>query len=240
MSAMFKMKHKKPMIGDNRVTLDAKHNEMIKHFKEQRKLLPAKLKELNNLRKKYAELEDIQTKHLTNEQLHDKFLLADSISNLESEIEKIEQGEDETDYFLQTGHLLYKYYNNIDEIANKKDEESFINLFSNNNSLNGLVKTKESFQRADIYDNYLKIVDPSYIGIVKFDNKYDKCDICNCEMTLIPADGIMICESCGKTEMIIIDSDRPSYKDPPPEASYFAYKRSNHFVFVNITRIYCC
>ena len=28
---------------------------------------------------------------------------------------------------------------------------------------------------------------------------------------------------------IIIDSDKPSYKDPPREVSYFAYKRINHF-----------
>ena len=28
---------------------------------------------------------------------------------------------------------------------------------------------------------------------------------------------------------IIIDSDKPSYKDPPREISYFAYKRINHF-----------
>ena len=27
----------------------------------------------------------------------------------------------------------------------------------------------------------------------------------------------------------MIDSDKPSYKDPPKEISYFAYKRINHF-----------
>ena len=34
---------------------------------------------------------------------------------------------------------------------------------------------------------------------------------------------------CGDTEFVVIDSDRPSYKDPPPEISYFAYKRRNHY-----------
>ena len=39
----------------------------------------------------------------------------------------------------------------------------------------------------------------------------------------------MICEKCGQVDYIVIDSDKPSYKDPPKEISYFAYKRINHF-----------
>ena len=90
------------------------------------------------------------------------------------------------------------------------------------------VTTKENFQRADIRDKYLKIIDPTYIGNVQFDAKYDKCGNCHNEKTLIPGEGILVCETCGETDLIVIDSDRPSYKDPPPEVSYFAYKRSNH------------
>ena len=32
-----------------------------------------------------------------------------------------------------------------------------------------------------------------------------------------------------EVDYIVIDSDKPSYKDPPKEISYFAYKRINHF-----------
>ena len=39
----------------------------------------------------------------------------------------------------------------------------------------------------------------------------------------------MVCERCGELNYIVIDSDKPSYKDPPKEISYFAYKRINHF-----------
>ena len=39
----------------------------------------------------------------------------------------------------------------------------------------------------------------------------------------------MICEFCGDETKITTDSDKPSYKDPPREISYFAYKRINHF-----------
>ena len=29
--------------------------------------------------------------------------------------------------------------------------------------------------------------------------------------------------------MILIDSDKPSYKEPPKEVQYYSYKRINHF-----------
>ena len=48
-------------------------------------------------------------------------------------------------------------------------------------------------------------------------------------MTLIPTDGIQVCLKCGILNHVLIESDKPSFKDPPPEISYFAYKRINHF-----------
>ncbi len=48
-------------------------------------------------------------------------------------------------------------------------------------------------------------------------------------MTLYPSDGIQICENCGNQENILIESDKPSFKDPPLEVCYFSYKRINHY-----------
>jgi len=42
-------------------------------------------------------------------------------------------------------------------------------------------------------------------------------------------DGCVICNDCHTHEYILIDHDKPSYKDPPKEITYFAYKRINHF-----------
>jgi len=39
----------------------------------------------------------------------------------------------------------------------------------------------------------------------------------------------MTCSKCGNKDFILIDSDKPSYKDPPRELSYYAYKKINHF-----------
>ena len=57
------------------------------------------------------------------------------------------------------------------------------------------------------------------------------CKACNYEMTLYATDGIQICEKCGIQENILIESDKPSFKDCNGESvnSSFSYKRLNHY-----------
>lgn len=56
-----------------------------------------------------------------------------------------------------------------------------------------------------------------------------KCQLCQAPNTILMInDGYILCPECGLTERIIIDHDKPSYKSPPKEISYFCYKRSNH------------
>lgn len=252
--SMFKERNKKSFVGDNRVTLDAKHNEMIRCFKEQRKSLPSKYKELDDLKKQYNELKNIPKKKLSDELLQKKFSLADLILDLENNIKNIENGNDEYEYFLNTGQILHQYYDNIETFAKSKNDDkkqkfvnnngpSVLDLFSSTNkppeknlpndtpkNLTDFITTTQNFERAGMLDSYLKIIDPAYVGNIEYDKKYDKCIACECEKTLVQDEGLMVCENCGQTDYIVIDSDRPSYKDPPPEVSYFAYKRSNHYL----------
>jgi hypothetical protein len=48
-------------------------------------------------------------------------------------------------------------------------------------------------------------------------------------MTFSANEALFFCECCGEQEFVLIDSDKPSYKDPPREVTYYAYKRINHF-----------
>jgi predicted nucleic acid-binding Zn-ribbon protein len=52
---------------------------------------------------------------------------------------------------------------------------------------------------------------------------------CNIEMTFYQNEALLGCGHCGHEEFILIDSEKPSYKDPPREITYFAYKKINHF-----------
>ena len=67
------------------------------------------------------------------------------------------------------------------------------------------------------------------MNYLKYSNNEFYCNTCNQEKTLINSEASYVCQKCGNASFIIIDSERPSYKEPPSEISYFAYKRINHF-----------
>ena len=58
---------------------------------------------------------------------------------------------------------------------------------------------------------------------------YGECDKCQKEMIFSANEAVFTCTECGYQEFVLVDSDKPSYKDPPREVSYYAYKRINHF-----------
>ena len=86
--------------------------------------------------------------------------------------------------------------------------------------ISDFVKEESKFKKKYILDDYLQKIDPNYVSQIKVDPKIYKCDICDNEMTLYPSDGIQICNKCGNQEFVLIESDKPSFKDPPLEVYY--------------------
>lgn len=95
--------------------------------------------------------------------------------------------------------------------------------------ISDFVKEESIFKKKNILDEYLQKIDPNYITKIKIDVNIFKCPECNIEMTVFTSDGIQICDKCGIQQNILIESDKPSFKDPPLEVCYFSYKRINHF-----------
>ena len=42
-------------------------------------------------------------------------------------------------------------------------------------------------------------------------------------------EGVCICNHCSKQIPFLIENEKPSYKEPPKEVCFYAYKRINHF-----------
>ena len=42
-------------------------------------------------------------------------------------------------------------------------------------------------------------------------------------------EGILICNNCGVNIPYLIENEKPSYKEPPKEVCFYAYKKINHF-----------
>ena len=108
-------------------------------------------------------------------------------------------------------------------------------MFSNKKSMQNtignynIINKNNTFNKGDLLNKYLKNIQDTSVEIKSQIIDEDWCYKCDSEKTVIHTDGILICKSCGDMSNIVIGSEKPSYKDPPPEVSYFAYKRINHF-----------
>ncbi len=40
---------------------------------------------------------------------------------------------------------------------------------------------------------------------------------------------MLVCSSCSRSRPYLVENDKPSYKEPPKEVCFYAYKRINHF-----------
>ena len=95
--------------------------------------------------------------------------------------------------------------------------------------LTPLLPLTTSIQRADLYEQYLSCTDPHYVGSPQYDKQDEFCQKCGVYRELNSSEALYVCPKCGDEIPIIMESDKPSYHDPPHENMYFAYKRINHY-----------
>jgi hypothetical protein len=217
---------------DSRKTLDAKHKDIIKLFKDRKKSLPQKKRELKELRKNLEKESDFE----------EIFILEKKISLIEEEITQIENNEEE-EYFLKTSDLLYKYYCPKENLPDNDSDESdeivsnnvnsktksisfYFNQDNDKDTTTNNPKRKE-VNKAKILDKFLLITEDDHIPTTL--NKQEICDSCQIEMEIKKLEGIIVCTNCGFSKLHTITSNKPSYKESIPENNYFAYKRINHF-----------
>ena len=97
-------------------------------------------------------------------------------------------------------------------------------------NMNEWVSKKIGFNKADMYELFMANVDDTYNIKPRVDTSYNKCPSCDSiNLKINSYECFMTCEDCGLLEYVFIDTDKRSYKEPPPENTYFAYKRINHF-----------
>jgi len=127
---------------------------------------------------------------------------------------------EKAEYYLDNGLLLNEYYSgNTNKV---KSTEGVLGYFKD--------EGKDKDDSHNIIGNYMMNIDDRYIVNMDDDSvSSDKCKMCKSPMIYTFLNSELICNKCGYTVSIIINSDKTSYKDPPREASYFAYKRINHF-----------
>jgi hypothetical protein len=190
--------------------------------------------------------------------------LENEIKALEEKIRKIEDGENESDYFLRVGDILFSYTDAKERIAKgdrpletttskkgRMPSNSVYSYFSvapcEGESGSGgappatvieeIKKPASSilndigFKRDKALEHYMSALNPESLQhentlASSISEDYGTCPVCDTEMFL--NETFLDCPACGCRDMILIDSEKPSYKDPPREMSYYAYKKINH------------
>jgi uncharacterized Zn finger protein (UPF0148 family) len=95
-------------------------------------------------------------------------------------------------------------------------------------NINDIFKKKEqivsSTDKSKLYEKYMKKV--YNINTKKTKNTHISkfCNKCKIEKTIHINDGYIICTLCGDSELILLENDKPNFKD----SKICAYKRSNH------------
>ena len=130
------------------------------------------------------------------------------------------------EYYLDNGLLLDKYYG--------INESSILTNTSKNTTYSRIlqyfpIKDNNCDKNESHIQTYIENIDDTFLDVKKLTIQMDKCPLCNNKMNIKHSKSDIICYNCGYSENIIIHSEKSSYKDPPREASYFAYKRINHF-----------
>lgn len=180
----------------------------------------------------------------------------DQIKTLDKECKKIMDEHKEIEYYENTGTILFDYYNLLENqesvITTKVTEEVSKPLkgrrkFLPPNQKNileafHLVKTKEPTppesicstgteeqkDKLSLVDDYLLYVDPNYIKSTN-NLSIGNCTKCNIQLVCLLQEGIMICPECGYQELLLVEQNRPIYRQSSKEASHQSYKRINHF-----------
>ena len=226
----------------NSTTLDGKHKEFVNEFnKDENDRIP-KLKQEKALIKgilekekqkgtepeKETEIQDnTEEKLLTIEQIMD---YRDKLRDITAEIKSLKSKK--VDYFLDNSRYIFDYFENKKDISignvvtNKnKKLESFFKINSSADTSN-MIESKNN----NIFQKYLSNIDETFLDINSFLRQTDVCQSCY-KGELIPMDdeGVLICNLCFKNVQYLIENEKPSYKEPPKEVCFYAYKKINHF-----------
>jgi hypothetical protein len=225
--ASFKPKTSKKIkvSAKNSTTLDSKHREFVNEFmKDECEVIP-KLKEERYSLKTQLEVE-------TDLDIGNVLEIKDRIQEINKTIKELKHKKQM--YYLDNSKYIFEYFENKKNINNVEDSNT---TTSKNQLLFNIFKVHKQEPAKDTADNsknvvqkYLINVDETFLDMNLFVRETDICQSCR-QGEMIPLDdeGILICNACAVNIPYLIENEKPSYKEPPKEVCFYAYKKINHF-----------
>jgi len=211
-------------------TIDVKHSEMLEKFENTELII------IPGLQKEKEELRE-RVKHLKETELEEFMKIKDRMKEINKIIKDLKL--EKKNYLLDNSKHVFDYFEQKKQISNDSNSlnqntkvlNTFFKIKAINKESSDLNSEKYS-QSKKSYLTYWTNVSNELTNIHDYLISTDKCNFC-ASGELIPQDeeGILICNNnkCGKFIPYIVDSSKPTNKEPPNEVSYTAYIRLNHF-----------
>ena len=208
------------------ITLDGKHKEFLNEFsKNDNDRIP-------DLKAEKKELELKLENHNENLTVEQKLDITDRIKEIKHIIKELKTKKKE--YFLDNSKFIFDYFENKKNISSGASSDvssknKLLNTFfkiKQDDTLNTLNQTKNN----NIVQKYLCNIDDVFLDVNSFVCQTDICQYCyKGELIPLEDEGILICNNCSRNIPYLIENEKPSYKEPPKEVCFYAYKRINHF-----------
>ena len=208
----------------NAITLDNKHKEFINEFiKDKKDRIPELQNEKNKL------IEELNDEQLS---LETKLDNRDRIKEINIKLKELKNKK--KNYLLDNSKFIFEYFDNKKSIS----DGTVSNINNKTKLVNNFFKIKENEEDKNIQQNktnnlvqkYLSNIDEMFLDINTYVYQTDICNYCyKGELLPLEDEGILVCNNCSRNTPYLIENEKPSYKEPPKEVCFYAYKRINHF-----------
>lgn len=225
-------------------TLDKLHVDLINKIKTKESELPKLIKELEYLEMQLGDSSDInisyrydrlkeEIKRIKDDK-HEYYLKTgdllfqyyDSIENVsEQDAQDVSKGV--VSYFRETsGDVLSE--TSEKEVSDEDSEDDIHTSFYLSQA--SREQLRNIYQQRMELPCHKKTLWTSKNGQNTTPNSIEqRCSNCETIMSCSITEGLIECTGCGYMENFLIDTDKPSYREPPKETSSYSYRRSNHF-----------
>ena len=233
-------------------TLDGKHKEFINEFsKNETEIIPTLKLEKKQLKIQLLENLDLQIEQVMD--IKDRIKeITETIKDLQNQKKKylLDNSKYVFEYFENKKNITNIETNTSSSSGssststdakpkqpNTTKNQLLINFFKIQNTTSEKGCLEKSIEKGttenvnkNIVQKYLCNIDESFLDMNSFVNPTDICQNCY-KGELIPLDdeGVLICNICAVNIPYLIENEKPSYKEPPKEVCFYAYKKINHF-----------
>lgn len=210
------------------VTLDIKHNEILTEFTiDENNTIP-------ELKQDRIELKSKLLNEYDELSLDGRIELEDKIAEITTKIRDIKAKKKE--YFLDNSKYIFEYFENKRDISvgskcqSATNKSKMVNSFFKIKQEPDADRSAAMTETSNVVQKYLSNIDDSFLDVNTFVCQTDVCQVCHTgELIPLEDEGILVCNSCSRSIPYLIENEKPSYKEPPKEVCFYAYKRINHF-----------